>query len=120
MHGGMLQRNAPEETNTVDKQLGAERGIAQNAPEEEQEDESVIETQDYCHFAGNNQGDELQAKDEAGGQTELTQDTGQKQEDIATQKYTDFQILDYERKGSRTKSINKRATSDNEDEEYPG
>eukprot|EP00972_Heterocapsa_arctica_P113173 16435770-Heterocapsa_arctica.AAC.1 len=76
----------------VEEQLGAENGIKQNTPEE----------------------------DKAGGQTELTQDTGQKQEDIATQNYTDFQILDNERKGSRSKKINKRGTSDNEDEEYPG
>eukprot|EP00972_Heterocapsa_arctica_P069307 10240911-Heterocapsa_arctica.AAC.1 len=64
--------------------------------------------------------DEFQAEDETGGQPELTQDTGQKQEDIATQNYTDFQILDNEKKGSRSKQINKRGTSDNEDEEYPG
>ena len=55
VHGGMLQRNAQEEPNVVEKKIDTENGGNQNSPEEDQEKESSIETQEYWHNAGDNQ-----------------------------------------------------------------
>eukprot|EP00972_Heterocapsa_arctica_P015848 2336597-Heterocapsa_arctica.AAC.1 len=73
--------------------MSAENDIKQNTPEEVQEEESAIETQEYGQFAGDNHEVNLQAEDQKGGQTELTQDGGQNQEELETQDYNDFQIL---------------------------
>eukprot|EP00972_Heterocapsa_arctica_P083071 12241033-Heterocapsa_arctica.AAC.1 len=55
-----------------------------------------------------------------GGQTELTQDGVQKQEEIVTQDYKDHQIMEDEKELRKAKKTNKRGYSDNEDEQYPG
>eukprot|EP00972_Heterocapsa_arctica_P018833 2784113-Heterocapsa_arctica.AAC.1 len=57
-----------------DGKMSAENRIKQNTPEEVQKEESVIKTQDYGQFAGDNHEVKLQADDKKGGQTELTQD----------------------------------------------
>eukprot|EP00972_Heterocapsa_arctica_P002045 293276-Heterocapsa_arctica.AAC.1 len=51
---------------------------------------------------------------------ELTQDGGQKQEDIETQDYKDFQIMEDEKEVRKTKKTHKIGSSDNEDEQYLG
>eukprot|EP00972_Heterocapsa_arctica_P059166 8724338-Heterocapsa_arctica.AAC.1 len=56
-------------------------------PEEDQEKESSIETQEYWHTAGDKQDVELYTEDKVGGQLELTQDTGQKHDEQKTQDY---------------------------------
>eukprot|EP00972_Heterocapsa_arctica_P062150 9160575-Heterocapsa_arctica.AAC.1 len=75
----------------------------QNTPEEVQEEESAIETQEYLHVAGYNQGD-----------------AGKQQEELETLDYKDFQILADEKEVIKSKKTTKRGSSDNEDEEYPG
>eukprot|EP00972_Heterocapsa_arctica_P020172 2978132-Heterocapsa_arctica.AAC.1 len=54
VHGGMLQRNAPEEANIDERQMTVENDIQQNTPEEMQEEESAIDTQEYGQFDGDN------------------------------------------------------------------
>eukprot|EP00972_Heterocapsa_arctica_P091040 13432565-Heterocapsa_arctica.AAC.1 len=55
-----------------------------------------------------------------GGQNEPTQDGIQNQEEIVSQDYTDHQIMEEEKEVRKAKKTNKRATADNEDEQYPG
>eukprot|EP00972_Heterocapsa_arctica_P097394 14368040-Heterocapsa_arctica.AAC.1 len=65
--------------------MSAKHCIKQKTPEEVQEEESAIETQEYGKFAADNHEGKLQAEDQKGGQTELTHDGGQKQEELDTQ-----------------------------------
>eukprot|EP00972_Heterocapsa_arctica_P001720 245469-Heterocapsa_arctica.AAC.1 len=55
VHGGSLQRGTQVETNIVEMKVDTENGETQNNPEEDQEKESSIETQEHWHTAGDRQ-----------------------------------------------------------------
>eukprot|EP00972_Heterocapsa_arctica_P088608 13066501-Heterocapsa_arctica.AAC.1 len=94
--------------------------IQQNVPEEVQEEESAIETQEYGQFAGNCHEHRLQAEEQKGEQMELTQDGGQKQDELETQDYNDIQILEEEKEVRKNKETNKIGSSHKDNEQYPG
>eukprot|EP00972_Heterocapsa_arctica_P074305 10966656-Heterocapsa_arctica.AAC.1 len=57
-----------------DGQMTGGPDFQQNTPEVGQEEESAIDTQEYGHFVEYDHEGKLQANDQMGGQTELTQD----------------------------------------------
>eukprot|EP00972_Heterocapsa_arctica_P016017 2361272-Heterocapsa_arctica.AAC.1 len=68
----------------VEKKIDTENSGNQHSPEEDQEKDNSIETQEYWHTAGDNQEVELYTEDKAGGQLESTQDSGQKHDEKET------------------------------------
>eukprot|EP00972_Heterocapsa_arctica_P032502 4788714-Heterocapsa_arctica.AAC.1 len=74
VHGGLLQRKAPEDINMDEGQMTGGQDFQQNTPEVVQEEESAIDTQEYGQFVEDYHEGKLQANDQMGGQTELTQD----------------------------------------------
>eukprot|EP00972_Heterocapsa_arctica_P028050 4126876-Heterocapsa_arctica.AAC.1 len=94
--------------------------VQQNTPEVVHDGENDIDTQEYGHLVEDDHEGKLQASDPMGGQTELTQDGVQNQEDILTQDYKDHQIMEDEKEDRKANKTNKRGSTDNEDEQYPG
>eukprot|EP00972_Heterocapsa_arctica_P096938 14302337-Heterocapsa_arctica.AAC.1 len=105
VHEGLLRRNVPESINRNEGQMTGRQDVQQNTPEVVQDGESAIDTQEYGHIVEDDYEDKLQANDQMGGQTELTQEGMQKQEDIVTQDYKDHHIMEDEnevRKANKT------------------
>eukprot|EP00972_Heterocapsa_arctica_P105491 15543751-Heterocapsa_arctica.AAC.1 len=63
VHGGLLQGNAPEDTNMDERQRSDGNYIQQNVPEEVQDEQSAIETQEYGQYTGDCHEDQSQAEE---------------------------------------------------------
>eukprot|EP00972_Heterocapsa_arctica_P093633 13811689-Heterocapsa_arctica.AAC.1 len=99
----------------VEMKVDTEKDGNLNNPEENQEKGCSIETQEYWHTAWDKQEVYLYTEDKAGGQLELTQDTGQKQDEQTTQYYNSNQILVEEKELKKLQQAKKRGSGNNED-----